>query len=174
VLSVNSPFARQGSTPNPCSSAYHLSNPTRHHRYPHIHPQRPCWAPGSPARSSLEPEQFEQIVACRPQRDAGVHLFQPTQQEAPEPSRFFRLAKDGFDDRLAPGIGLLRWRPLKWCKSPQPPPRRSRGGPRTAVGCLTGCRCKGWAGPFPWFELYLNQTNHAQHPCCRIGASLAT
>jgi hypothetical protein len=24
-----------------------------------------------------------------------------------------------------------------------------------------GWRCRGWAGPFPWFEYHLNQTNHA-------------
>ena len=50
---------------------------------------------------------------------------------------------------------------------PAPPPRRSRGGPRTSGDRLYGCRCKGWAGPFPWFEYHLNQTDHAQDPLCR-------
>jgi hypothetical protein len=50
---------------------------------------------------------------------------------------------------------------------PAPPPRRSRGGPRTSGGWPSGWRCKGWAGPFPWSEYHLNQTNHAQAPCCR-------
>ena len=57
-----------------------------------------------------------------------------------------------------PGSGVI---------PPAPPPRRSRGGPRTSGGWLSGWRCKGWAGPFPWFEYHLNQTNHAQDPCCR-------
>jgi len=38
------------------------------------------------------------------------------------------------------------WRPQQWCNYPVPPPRRSRGGPRTSGGWPRGC-----AGlpPFP-------------------------
>jgi hypothetical protein len=39
------------------------------------------------------------------------------------------------------------------------------GGASQASG--SGWCCKRWAGPFPWFESYLNQTNHAQDPLCR-------
>ena len=52
-------------------------------------------------------------------------------------------------------------------KPPVPPPRRSRGGTQPSCDRLSGWRCKGWAGPFPWFENHLNQTNHAQDPLCR-------
>jgi hypothetical protein len=41
----------------------------------------------------------------------------------------------------------------------------SMGGASQASG--SGWCCKRWAGPFPWFESYLNQTNHAQDPLCR-------
>jgi len=41
----------------------------------------------------------------------------------------------------------------------------SLGGASQATG--SGWCCKRWAGPFPWFESYLNQTNHAQDPLCR-------
>ena len=50
---------------------------------------------------------------------------------------------------------------------PASPPRRSRGGPRIPGGLPSGWSCKGWAGPFPWFENHLNQTNHAQDLSCR-------
>jgi hypothetical protein len=32
----------------------------------------------------------------------------------------------------------------------------------------------GWADPFPWFESYLNQTDHAQNPLCRSRLGAAT
>ena len=41
----------------------------------------------------------------------------------------------------------------------------SLGGASQATG--SGWCCKRWAGPFPWFEYHLNQTNHAQDPLCR-------
>jgi hypothetical protein len=28
----------------------------------------------------------------------------------------------------------------------------------------SGWRCDRWAGPFPWFEYHLNQTNHVKDP----------
>jgi putative transposase len=43
----------------------------------------------------------------------------------------------------------------------------NRGGPCTSGDQLHGWHCKGWAGPFPWFEYHLNQTRHAQTPSCR-------
>jgi hypothetical protein len=46
------------------------------------------------------------------------------------------------------------------------------GGASQATG--SGWCCKRWAGPFPWFESYLNQTNHAQNPLCHPWAGLAT
>jgi IS5 family transposase len=39
------------------------------------------------------------------------------------------------------------------------------GGASQVTG--SGWCCKRWAGPFPWFEYHLNQTNHAQDPLCR-------
>jgi hypothetical protein len=51
--------------------------------------------------------------------------------------------------------------PSRGVNPPAPPPRRSRGGARTSGDRLRGWCCKGWAGPFPWFEYHLNQTNHA-------------
>jgi len=57
--------------------------------------------------------------------------------------------------------------PRSGVNPPAPPPRRSRGGSRSLGGWPSGWRCKGWAGPFPWFEYHLNQTNHAQNPLCR-------
>jgi hypothetical protein len=42
----------------------------------------------------------------------------------------------------------------------------SLGGSSQATG--SGWCCKRRAGPFPWFEYHLNQTNHAQDPLCRI------
>jgi hypothetical protein len=56
--------------------------------------------------------------------------------------------------------------PSSGVTSPAPPPRLRRGGPRTSGGWPNGWACKGWAGPFPWFENHLNQTNHAQSPYC--------
>jgi hypothetical protein len=41
----------------------------------------------------------------------------------------------------------------------------SLGGASQTTG--SGWCCKRWAGPFPWFEYHLNQTNHAQDPLCR-------
>ena len=40
----------------------------------------------------------------------------------------------------------------------------SMGGASQATG--SGWCCKRWAGPFPWFEYHLNQTNHAQDSLC--------
>ena len=57
--------------------------------------------------------------------------------------------------------------PASGVNPPAPPPRLSRGGPRTSGGWPNGWRCKGWAGPFPWFEYHLNQTNHAHVTLCR-------
>jgi len=51
--------------------------------------------------------------------------------------------------------------PSSGVKPSAPPPRRSRGGPLTSGGWPHGWSCKGWAGPFPWFEIHINQTNHA-------------
>ncbi|MFN9545788.1 MAG: hypothetical protein ACK6AD_01760, partial [Cyanobacteriota bacterium] len=42
--------------------------------------------------------------------------------------------------------------PASGVNPPAPPPRRRRGGPHTSVGWSHGWPCKGWAGPFPWFE----------------------
>jgi hypothetical protein len=54
--------------------------------------------------------------------------------------------------------------PSSGVTSPEPPPRRSRGGPRTSTAQPSCWACKGWAGPFPWFENHLNQTNHVESP----------
>jgi hypothetical protein len=50
---------------------------------------------------------------------------------------------------------------------PALPPRLRQGGPRTSGDRHHGWHCKGWAGPFPWFENHLNQTDHAQDALCR-------
>ena len=71
--------------------------------------------------------------------------------------------------RYPPGVQKLGHArvPSSGVIPPAPPPRRSRGGPLSSSDRLHGWRCKGWAGPFPWFEYHLNQTNHAQAPLCR-------
>jgi len=66
-----------------------------------------------------------------------------------------------------------------------PTPATPAAGPCTAGAWPSGGRCKGrgpppnqppwgggrgdpgWAGPFPWFEYHLNQTDHAQAPLGR-------
>ena len=53
------------------------------------------------------------------------------------------------------------WRPSEWCKSPGPQPGVAGLSVRTSGDRLHGWRCKGWAGPFPWCEYHLNQTDHA-------------
>lgn len=37
-----------------------------------------------------------------------------------------------------------------------PPPRLRRDGPRTSSDQPSGWPCRGWAGPFPWFETHLS------------------
>ncbi|MFM9101646.1 MAG: hypothetical protein ACKOPS_10030, partial [Cyanobium sp.] len=77
-----------------------------------------------------------------------------------KPVCFASLDRDGL--RL-----LLAAVPPSGVNPPAPPPRLRRGGPRTSGGWPHGWSCKGWAGPVPWFEFHLNQTNHAQDPLCR-------
>ena len=73
------------------------------------------------------------------------------------PSKFI-LLKQVSESAGVPSSGVI---------PPASPPRRSRGGARIPGGLPSGWRCKGWAGPFPWFENHLNQTNHAQDLSCR-------
>ena len=51
---------------------------------------------------------------------------------------------------------------MKWCNFPG-----VAGVGRAPQATGSGWRCNGWAGPFPWFEYHLNQTNHAQDTFCR-------
>ncbi len=51
--------------------------------------------------------------------------------------------------------------PASGVNPPAPHPGVAGVGVRTSGGWPNSWRCKGWAGPFPWFEYHLNQTNHA-------------
>ena len=80
---------------------------------------------------------------------------------------------------LLPGVascaGGFSQEPIaSWADGPSVAPTRlvqSMEGASQATG--SGWCCKSWAGPFPWFEYYLNQTYHAQDPmawtCLRQG-----
>jgi hypothetical protein len=84
------------------------------------------------------------------------------------------LRSEKLDLRLTPGAKQTLQRAaaitssVPWSGVNPPAPHAglaSMGGASQASG--SGWCCKRWAGPFPWFESYLNQTNHAQDPLCR-------
>jgi hypothetical protein len=88
---------------------------------------------------ALTPQQQETAFAL------AVQLIHSDRVVQPEEARFLEQIAERLTvprERIATG-GV----PRNGVNPPSPPPRRSRGGPRTADGCLTGCRCKGWAGP---------------------------
>ena len=102
-----------------------------------------------PFGSTLDPNNrwvvFSTLMPWEELEETYAPQFSPT---TGAPAKSVRLAFAG-----VPSSGV---------KPPAPPPRLRRGGPRTSGDRLHGWRCKRWAGPFPWFEYHLNQTNHTQ------------
>ena len=65
---------------------------------------------------------------------------------------------------LSPSTGSLAGVPCSGVIPPAPPPRRSRGGARTSGGWPSCWRCKGWAGPFAWFEYHISTRSEGGKP----------